>query len=29
LDDLVDELRGISPSGTFQDDCSLIQLTFD
>ena len=29
LDDLIDELRGLTPSGVFEDDFSLIQLTFD
>ena len=29
LDDLIDELRALTPSETFEDDCSLIQLTFD
>jgi sigma-B regulation protein RsbU (phosphoserine phosphatase) len=29
LDDLIDELRALTPSGAFEDDCSLIQVTFD
>ena len=29
LDDLVEELRSLTPSGTFEDDCSLVQLVFD
>lgn len=29
LDDLVETLRDLSPSGTFEDDCSLVQLDFD
>ena len=29
LDDLVDELRALTPSGVFEDDFSLIQLIFD
>ncbi len=29
LDGLVKELRALSPTGDFEDDCSLIQLTFD
>lgn len=29
LDDLVDTLRGLTPSGAFDDDCSLIRLDFD
>lgn len=29
LDGLVEELRGLTPSGTFDDDCSLVQLVFD
>ncbi len=29
IDDLVNELRALTPTHTFQDDCSLIQLTFD
>ena len=29
LDDLVEELRALTPAGTFGDDCSLIQLEFD
>ena len=29
LDDLVDQLRALTPSGVFEDDCSLIQLKFD
>ena len=29
LDDLIAELTGLTPSGVFEDDCSLIQLTFD
>ena len=28
LDDLIDELRALTPSAGFEDDCSLIQLTF-
>jgi sigma-B regulation protein RsbU (phosphoserine phosphatase) len=28
LDELVDELRALTPTSTFEDDCSLIQLTF-
>ena len=26
---LVDELKALTPTGTFEDDCSLIELTFD
>ena len=26
LDDLVETLRGLTPSGTFTDDCSLVRL---
>lgn len=29
LDELITELKGHTPSGAFEDDCSLIQLTFD
>jgi PAS domain S-box-containing protein len=29
IDDLVDELRHMTPAGFFEDDFSLIQLTFD
>ena len=29
LDDLVAELRALTSTGAFEDDCSLIQLTFD
>jgi len=29
LDDLVETLRGLTPSGTFGDDCSLVRLEFD
>jgi serine phosphatase RsbU (regulator of sigma subunit) len=29
LDDLIDDLRALTPSGAFEDDCSLIQLQFD
>jgi len=29
LDELIDELRALIPTGVFEDDCSLIQLTFD
>ncbi len=29
LDELIEALRDLSPSGAFEDDCSLIQLTFD
>ena len=29
LDDLVEALRSLTPSGTFEDDCSLVQLVFD
>ncbi|MCB0924833.1 MAG: PAS domain S-box protein [Mycobacterium sp.] len=29
IDDLVDELRSLTPGGFFEDDFSLIQLTFD
>ncbi|MGV1006734.1 MAG: PP2C family protein-serine/threonine phosphatase [Candidatus Nanopelagicales bacterium] len=29
LDDLIDELRALTPSGAFEDDFSLIQLKFD
>ena len=29
LDELIDELRALTPTGVFEDDCSLIQLTFD
>lgn len=28
LDGLIDELRGLTPSRTFEDDCSLIEMTF-
>ncbi len=28
LDELIDELRALTPTSTFEDDCSLIQLTF-
>jgi PAS domain S-box-containing protein len=29
LDDLVDTLKGLTPSGSFSDDCSLVRLEFD
>ena len=29
LDDLLDQLHSLTPAGVFEDDCSLIQLTFD
>lgn len=29
LDELVEDLRALTPTGAFEDDCSLIQLTFD
>jgi len=29
LDELIDDLRALTPTGVFDDDCSLIQLTFD
>lgn len=29
LDDLVNELRALSVTGTFDDDCSLVQANFD
>ena len=29
LDHLTDQLRALTPSGAFEDDCSLIQLAFD
>lgn len=29
LDDLINELRALTPSHDFEDDCSLIQLAFD
>jgi hypothetical protein len=29
LDDLVETLRGLAPSGTFDDDCTLVKLEFD
>ncbi len=29
LDDLVDTLKGLTPSGSFGDDCSLVRLEFD
>lgn len=29
LDELIEELTSLAPSGAFEDDCSLIQLTFD
>ena len=29
LDDLIDELRDQTPAGGFEDDCSLILLTFE
>jgi sigma-B regulation protein RsbU (phosphoserine phosphatase) len=29
IDDLIDELMALTPTRVFQDDCSLIQLTFD
>jgi PAS domain S-box-containing protein len=29
LDDLVDALRSLTPSGSFGDDCSLVRLEFD
>ena len=28
LDELVDELRALTPTSTFEDDCSMIRLTF-
>jgi PAS domain S-box-containing protein len=29
LDDLVETLRGLTPTGTFDDDCTLVNLVFD
>lgn len=29
LDDLIEELRALTPSKDFEDDCTLIRLTFD
>jgi serine phosphatase RsbU (regulator of sigma subunit) len=29
LDDLVETLRALTPSGSFDDDCSLVRLEFD
>ena len=29
LDDLVETLRGLTPSGTFDDDCTLVNMAFD
>lgn len=29
LDELIDELRALTPAAAFEDDCSLIQLAFD
>ena len=29
LDDLIAKLRALTPTGAFEDDCSLIQLAFD
>jgi serine phosphatase RsbU (regulator of sigma subunit) len=29
LDALVDQLKALTPTGAFEDDCSLIELTFD
>jgi hypothetical protein len=29
LDALIGELKELTPSGAFEDDCSLIKLTFD
>lgn len=29
LDGLFDELNALTPSGTFEDDCSLIKVVFD
>lgn len=29
IDDLIEELMTLTPAKVFQDDCSLIQLTFD
>lgn len=29
LDELVDDLRALTPAGDFEDDCSLIELNFD
>lgn len=29
LDDLINELRALTPTGSFEDDCSVIQLSFD
>lgn len=29
LDELITELRALTPTGSFEDDCSLIEMTFD
>jgi hypothetical protein len=29
LDDLVDTLRSLTPTGSFGDDCYLVRLKFD
>lgn len=29
LDDLVDELRALAPAGQFEDDCTLVLMSFD
>jgi len=29
LDELIEELRAMTPTGVFEDDCSMIQLRFD
>ena len=29
IDELVDELRALTPTGVFEDDCSLIRMAFD
>ena len=29
LDDLIETLRGLTPSGTFDDDCTLVNMAFD
>jgi sigma-B regulation protein RsbU (phosphoserine phosphatase) len=29
LEALVDQLKALTPTGSFEDDCSLIELTFD
>jgi serine phosphatase RsbU (regulator of sigma subunit) len=28
LDELITELRALTPTGSFEDDCSLIEMTF-